>query len=120
MDALTTFPTIATGAQIATAALAGWGVTAFEDGDVDAGTSWLVLGRGEGRPQEDREPYLLIILYASEEADCIMNLPVQRHDTWRLVSGDGTGTEREIVTESARRIDRVAARAAEWLFAPQD
>ncbi|MFE1289723.1 hypothetical protein [Streptomyces sp. NPDC058751] len=120
-----TIPTTATAAEVATAALAEWGITPqLADESLIGGhrNTWLVISSDQttnGVPDQSC-PYVALYVYTDEHDEVWVHRPiVSPFDCWHVVVGNGTDREQLDFTARAPEIDRVAERIADWLTAPR-
>lgn len=108
----------------ATRALAAWGITAHRDDD--AGNTWLVIAHdqtSQSFPNMLADPYAVLYLYNEASDDGEEEITVTRApmtgDHWRVLTGDGTGTERDLVTLPADQLPACAEAIAAWVTDPR-
>lgn len=106
-----------TAADVATRALAEWGITAYADSDHQ--NSWLVIGTYQGEdafPPVD-VPHALLYLcdpYGDAswmEVDCDIELC----DFWRVVTSDGSGAQQHLITRHNDGLNECVEALADWL-----
>ncbi|MFF9192710.1 hypothetical protein [Streptomyces rochei] len=119
-----TIPTTATAAEIATAALAEWGITAHPDDEPLIGgarNSWLIINSDQRTTEMDMSrPYVVLYVYTDEGAEVWVHEPITSpFDSWHVVVGDGTGKESIDFTARTPQIDEAAAFIADWLTTPR-
>ncbi|MFF4276218.1 hypothetical protein [Streptomyces sp. NPDC001536] len=127
MPSTMTVPTTATAAEIATAALAEWGITAHLDVESLIGghkNTWLIIGSDQSDDFPDmRRPYVVLYVYTDPSDEIWVDKPIEsRFDSWHVVVGDGTGPcggEHTAFTARTPGIAEVAEFIAGWLTAPQ-
>jgi hypothetical protein len=114
----------ATAETSATRALAEWDITAHRDDD--AGNTRLVIARDQthqGFPNMLAEPYAVLYLYNEASDDGEEEITVNRApvtgDHWRVLTGDGTGAEQELLTLPADQLPTCVEAIAEWVTDPQ-
>jgi hypothetical protein len=110
-----------TAQTIATRLLAAWGITAHCD--EDAGNTWLVVGYDQNRqdfPRMLAAPYAVLYLYNDTDGEQItVTRPPGSGDDWRVLAGDGTGAERELMTRPADQLAECVEAIADWITTPQ-
>ncbi|MFE1784091.1 hypothetical protein ACFW9F_16270 [Streptomyces sp. NPDC059506] len=106
-----------------TRALAAWGITAHRSDD--AGNTWLVIAHDQTRqgfPNMLGDPYAVLYLYNEASDDGEEEITVTRApmagDHWHVLTGDGTGTERKLVTLPADQLPACAEAIAAWVTDP--
>ncbi|MDX3205076.1 hypothetical protein [Streptomyces scabiei] len=110
-----------TAEQLATTALAEWGITAHTDGD--AGNTWLVISSDQAATTltaTGRVPYVLLSLHNSDDDEWVLDRPpVRPADRWKLLTGDGTGAEQDWMTQPVDQFASCVEAIADWLTKPQ-
>ncbi|MFF3256479.1 hypothetical protein ACFYWP_37110 [Actinacidiphila glaucinigra] len=106
----------------ATCALEKWGISAHHDDD--AGNTWLVIGRNQdadGFP-EMNEPYIVFYLYDDATDEITVERPVwpmdDPHGILRVIVGDGSGSEWQLMERPAAQLDQCVEAIAEWCTDP--
>lgn len=109
----------------ATRALAERGITAHRDHD--AGNTWLVIARDQahrGVPDLPTKPYAVLYLHNESSDDGGEEISVTRApmtgDHWRVLTSDGTGPERELVTLPADQLTACIDAITAWMTTPQE
>jgi hypothetical protein len=134
MPTALTFPTTSTAAEIATAALAEWGITVHPDEESLIGghkNTWLIIGSDQsaGGFPDMRRPYVVLYVYTDENDEVWVHQPIESpFDSWHVVVGSGTsastgtstGREQLDFTERTPGIAQVAEHIANWLTTPQN
>jgi hypothetical protein len=109
-----------TAGNLATRALAAWGMTVHAD--EDAGNSWLVIpwDQPSGVFPGEGEPHAVLYLYDDCYPDEVM---VDRTpgpwDQWRVMVADATGCERHLITRPLGRLSACVEAVADWATTPQ-
>ncbi|MFG3132916.1 hypothetical protein ACGFZU_35110 [Streptomyces tendae] len=118
-----TIPTTATAAEIATAALAEWGITAHADDEPLIGgarNSWLIINSDQRTTEMDMSrPYVALYVYTDGDEVWVHQPITSPFDSWHVVVGDGTGKESLDFTTRTPGITEAAAFIADWLTAPR-
>lgn len=124
-----TIPTTDTAAEIATRALAEWGITVHLDEESLSGghkNTWLIVGSDQSTDDfpDMRRPYVVLYVYTDVHDEVWVHRPIESpFDTWHVVVGEGMGddegTPREQLAFTALTpgIAEVAEHIANWLRA---
>ncbi|MFF3959171.1 hypothetical protein ACFYY1_39155 [Streptomyces sp. NPDC001890] len=105
-------------------ALAEQGITTHHDDD--AGNTWLVIAHDQTRPDSPNkpgDPYAVLYLYNEASDDGEEEITVTRApmtgDHWHVLTCDGTGTERELITLPADQLPACVEAITAWVTDPR-